>query len=654
MGDLERVSRTVDGVDVGVVVRRGSGDKAAYALDRASELLRYYDDYFGMRYPLPKLDLIGAPGAAGFGAMENWGAILLFEDSLLVDPKLTTQSDRKSVAATVAHEMAHQWFGDLVTMKWWDDVWLNESFANWMEAKSVDDLHPDWRIWLEEAGGRERAMRLDATSATHPVVEPVETLDQLNEIPDAIVYDKGAAVVRMLEAYVGKDAWRDGVRAYLRAHAYGNATRADLWAAVAATAKRPVAGVAHDFTEQDGLPLVTAEVMVGQGKGSGLFLTEGRFGLDAGSTSPRAWRIPVLARSLRGGSVAQATVRPGVLVYAVESPGPPPLIVNAGQVGYFRTLYSNSAFEPLAVGFARMEPADQLGLISDAWATGQAGQAPVARFMTLVARLPAGADPRVWVSVIESLSQIDDLYDGLPRQAAFRDWARRTLRPVMARVGWTPGSRTADDAAELRGALLVALGDFGDPDVVAGARQRFARIGQGKAEALSPEVREAVLSIVGRKADATAFAALGAMATASADPQQTRLYLVALAGAEDPALAQRALELSLSPQIPATLGPVMIREVARRHAGLAWRFTLAHWAGIVPRLDPSQALNFAPRLLAGQADAASADALHAFALKAFAPGGRREADKVEAGIRQRAEARRLRLPEIDRWLNRPS
>ena len=550
--------------------------------------------------------------------------------------------------------MAHQWFGDLVTMSWWDDVWLNESFANWMEAKSLDDLHPDWRVWLAEAEGRERAMRLDATSATHPVVEPVETLDQLNEIPDAIVYDKGAAVVRMIEAYVGQDAWRDGVRAYLRSHAYGNATRADLWAAIAAAARRPVAGVAHDFTEQDGLPMVTGEVMVGQGKGSGLFLTESRFGLDAGSASPRAWRIPVLARSLRGGTVVQATVRPGVLVYAVESPSPPPLIINAGQVGYFRTLYSNSAFAPLASGFVRMEPADQLGLISDAWAMGQAGQAPVARFMTLIARLPAGADPHVWLSALEVLSQIDDLYAGLPRQAAFRAWARRTLRPVMARVGWAPRSRTADDAAELREALLVVLGDFGEPDVVAGARERFARMGRGKAEALTPEVREAVLSIVGRKADAAGFAALQALAVGSADPQQTRRYLVALAGAEDPALAQRALELSLSPGTPATLAPVMIQEVARRHAELAWRFALAHRAGITPRLDPSQVLNFAPRLLAGQADAASADELHAYALKAFASGGRREADKVEAGIRQRAEARRLRLPEIDRWLERPS
>ncbi len=268
VGDLERVSRKVDGVDVGVVVRRGAAARARHALDAASELLPWYNRYFGIPYPLPKLDLIAAPGAGSFGAMENWGAIMFFENDILVDTRLSTEGDRRRVSLVIAHEISHQWFGDLVTMAWWDDLWLNESFANWMEAKSLDSLHPDWRIWLEEARGKEGAYRLDATSATHPVVQPADTLDQVEEIGDAITYDKGAAVIRMLEAYVGEDAWRQGVQAYLRKHAYGNSTRADLWREIGAASKRPIAGIAHDFTEQDGVPLVGVEVMAGQAPSS--------------------------------------------------------------------------------------------------------------------------------------------------------------------------------------------------------------------------------------------------------------------------------------------------------------------------------------------------------------------------------------------------
>ena len=230
VGDLERVSRNVDGVELGVVVRRGEGRQAAFALEAGEELLRYYNDYFGVKYPLPKLDLVAAPGAGSFGAMENWGAILFFENYLLVDPKLSSEADRRTNYIYIAHEIAHMWFGDLVTMAWWDDLWLNESFASWMENKATADLRPKWSQELVGVGAREKAMRLDATSATHAIVQPAETLDQVNQIGDAITYEKGEAVIRMIERYVGAEAFREGVRNYIRRYAYGNARAPDLWA----------------------------------------------------------------------------------------------------------------------------------------------------------------------------------------------------------------------------------------------------------------------------------------------------------------------------------------------------------------------------------------------------------------------------------------
>ena len=646
IGDMERISRKVDGVDVGVVVRRGSTAQAHWALDRASELLTYYDDYFGVRYPLPKLDLFAAPGAGSFGAMENWGAILFFEDTLLIDPRLSSEHDRQRVTVDVAHEMAHQWFGDLVTMAWWDDLWLNESFAEWMEAKAVDHLHPEWRIRLDESGGREAALQLDAGPATHPVVQPAETLDQVEETGDSITYDKGAAVIRMLEAYVGEEAWRSGVQAYLRRFAYASATHDDLWRAVESASTRPVAAIAQDFTEQSGVPLVNAEIMVGVEPGSGLLLVESQLG---GPASAHGWRIPVTARPVGGGPAVQMTVRPGSLVHALRSPLAGPLVVNPGQVGYFRTVYSPSAVRPLLERLGVLDPADQLGLVQDSWALAQAGEAPAAQFMALVDRLPASADPRVWDQTLDALADLDSLYRGQPGQPGFRAWARRKLEPLMARAGWGPPSPSADRFAVLRPSLLAALDRFDDPAVRAEARRRYDRF-MTDPESLNPGLRQAVLRIAGAHADAAVFESLRARAQSAHDPQAQRQLLIALSRARDPAIAVKALTLSLSPEVPPLISHVMIGTVAVEHPELAWRFALDHRDAVERTIDPALRRSFIPGLLRPSTDAARADELHAFAQKAYPEGARREAGRVEAEVRRRADVRSRRLPEIDRWL----
>ena len=647
MGDLERVSRKVGGVDVGVVVRRGETVKARFALDEASAFLRYYNDYFAIPYPLPKLDLVAAPGSGGFGAMENWGAIMYFERDLLIDPKYSSEQDRQDVSVTIAHEMAHQWFGDLVTMSWWNDLWLNESFATWMEGKAVDHLHPDWKILLSESAGRESAMALDATAATHPVVRLVETTQQMNEIGDAITYEKGAAVLRMLEAYVGEGGWRDGVRAYLKAHAYGNATHADLWRAIETAARKPVAGMAADHTEQDGVPLIGVQPMPGQSPGSGLLLTEERFAADAGSTAPRHWRTPVVAKPPQGPAV-QVVVHGGPVVTSLVSPSPGPLVVNPGQIGYFRTYYVESAFDPLAARFARLEPFDQLNMLQDAWALAQTGRAPASNFMVLLSRLPPGAYPLVWSNAADMLSQIYYLHAPADRPvlAAF---GRRVLEPVLARIGWTarPGELAA--AAIAREQLILTLADLGDPSVTAVASLRLNTF-QTSPESLPANIRKAVLYAAGERGGAPAFDALQQLALASTDPLEQRQYLSALSRTEDPALAQRALDFALSPQVQHSAGIVMIRAVAQRHPDIAWRFAMAHKAELDARSDPSEKLSFIPKLLRTASDASLADELHAFAVKNFPAGGRAESDNVEARIRQRAAVRTTQLPKLDAWL----
>jgi aminopeptidase N len=646
VGDFERISRKVDGVDVGVVSPRGETAKAAYALDQASAILSYYDDYFGIPYPLPKLDLVAAPGSGGFSAMENWGAIMYFERALLIDPRLATQEDRQDVASTIAHEMAHQWFGDLVTMSWWNDLWLNESFATWMSGKALEHLHPDWRARMASEG-RENALTLDASSATHPVVRPVETTQQMNALGDAITYSKGAAVLRMVEAYVGPDAWQAGVRTYLKAHAYSNATHDDLWRAVETAAGKPVAGMATDFTEQDGVPLIAVQLMAGQGKGAGLFLTEQRFTSDGGAGEPRHWRTPVSARPLEG-PIVQTVVHGGPLVTALSSPSPGPLVVNPDQIGYFRTWYTQPAFQPLADRFDGLQPFDQLTLLQDAWALGQAGVAPASNLLVLLNRLPAGAYPLVWSRAADTLSQIHRLHAPAGREA-IAAFGRRHLGPVLQRLGWTPRAGEAAAVSVARQHLILALADLGDPAVIAEARTRFSAF-LTSPSSLPAGIHDPVLEVAGQTGGTQAFQALQRLASSAHDLQEQRSEYVALAGTDDEALASRALDLALAPSTPTSTGMLMIRRVSERHPDLAWRFALAHKAEIDARSDPGQRLTFIPRLLNEAADTGLADQLHAFAMKTYPAGGRAEADKYEARVRQRSQVSAQRMGPLDAWL----
>ncbi|HWJ95694.1 MAG TPA: M1 family metallopeptidase, partial [Telluria sp.] len=297
LGDFERARVTSEGVELGVVTRKGGAAHAQFALDASKAILREYNDYFGVRYPLPKLDNIAGPGRSQFfGAMENWGAIFTFEYAMLYDPAISTQSDKQGVFATAAHEMAHQWFGDLVTMSWWDDLWLNEGFASWMESRTTAKLHPEWNTELGAVGGRDSAMFRDSLASTHPVVQHVETVEQASQAFDDITYQKGEAVIRMLEAYVGEDAWRNGVRSYIKAHAYGNTVSDDLWKSIEKAAKKPVTAMAHDFTLQPGVPLIRVDEITCRNGSSVVKLSQGEFSRDQPDKKPLAWRVPVIAQ----------------------------------------------------------------------------------------------------------------------------------------------------------------------------------------------------------------------------------------------------------------------------------------------------------------------------------------------------------------------
>ncbi|MBI1683388.1 M1 family metallopeptidase [Caulobacter hibisci] len=650
LGEFDRASVKTGGVDIGVVTKKGDLPKAKFALEAAGPLVAWYNDYFGVDYPLPVLDHIAAPGRSQFfSAMENWGAIFYFEYALLMDPSISTQRDAQNIYTTIAHETAHQWFGNLVTMAWWDDLWLNEGFASWMESRATETFHPEWNAQLGAVAGREYAMNLDGLVSTHPVVQHVETVEQASQAFDGITYQKGEAVIRMLEGYVGEDAWRGGVRAYIKAHAYSNTVSDDLWKAVETSAGKPITAIAHDFTLQPGVPLIRVDGGACEGGKQVLTLTQGEFSKDFPDKKPLVWRVPVNARALDGSTVAKTVVEGGKASLTVEGCGP--VVVNAGQTGYYRTLYAPARFQALAERFGQLPAIDQLGLLSDAWSMGTAGQQPAADALDLIAATPADADPQVLAKVAGVLSAIDGYYQGQPERAAFRKLAIAKLSPMLARVGWTPQAGEPDPVAILRGDLIATLGGLGDPAVVAEARRRYAA-DKTDATAIPAPLRKAILGVVAANADAATWDALHAQAKAEKTPLvRTQLYSL-LAAAQDEALARKALDLALTAEPGETNSASMISGVAARHPDLAFDFATANKDTVNGKVDNGARSRFIPSLATASGKIETAAKLKTWAAANLAEGSRKEADKAISAIEYRAKVRKERLPAITAWVSK--
>jgi len=636
IGDFERIHKTVDGVDVGVIVKRGDTDKADYALDQAGKILHYYNDYFGVAFPLPKLDLVAAPGQITGGSMENWGAIFYSQNHLLFDSKTSTEEDRQLVFEVVAHEMAHQWFGDLVTMAWWSDLWLNEGFARWMQTFIADDLHPEWETGLKAASIFEQGKQADAKPSTHPVVQEVDTADQASQSFDSITYDKGAAIITMLNAYVGRDKFREGVRRYMHAHAYGNTVDTDLWQPIQQAVGQPIVGMERDFTRQEGVPLVRVTRAA-----KGVHLAQSRFAADPSTTAtspPQQWLLPLAVGPVDGH-------QPYTLLHGVaDIAQPPPLLVNAGQNGYARVLYAADMLDGLTARMDKLQPVDQIGLLYDTRALAIAGYEPAAQFMNLATAVPAGANPIVWQRVVRMLRGFDDYYRDTPARAAFRRFALGMLAPVAARLGPSQVPGESPEIEILRSALLEAEGGFGDFEVIAAAQKRLDA-GNG-----TPAEQRSALIIVAARADAGTFNALQARAVKSSDPLQKQRMFQALAGVLDPALARRMLDIALSDEIPAGSAPGLIDRLARNHPDLVW-------SELGPRLDDPK-LPFEKTLrwriavdVAGRSsDPQRLADLEAYEVRSVPAEARKPFLEGAALIKENIRVAKDILPQIDRWI----
>ncbi|GLQ51122.1 M1 family metallopeptidase [Dyella flava] len=648
-GDFDRVTTSSDGTEIGVITQKGLSSQAGFALDSAKTILHEYNGYFGTPYPLPKLDNIASPGSSQFfAAMENWGAIFTFEYAMLLDPSISTQADKEEVFSDEAHEMAHQWFGDLVTMRWWDDLWLNEGFASWMATRTTEKLHPEWHAELGTVDIRETAMALDAVSTSHPIVQHVETVEQANQAFDAITYSKGESVIRMLEQYLGPDVWRDGVRRYIKDHAYGNTVSDDLWKAMETVTDKPVTTIAHDFTLQPGVPLIRVASETCKNGSTALELTQGQFSKGAANRMMRHWHVPVIAQAV-GSAPASALVNGDT---SLVVPGCGPVVVNAGQSGYYRTLYSPEAFAGLSANYARLAPIDQLGLLDDTYALGLAGLEPASSVLDLIKATPGDANPVLWENIAGVLGSLNRYYrDGDAGQATFRAFAIARLEPVFKQIGWEAKAGEPATVAILRDQLIETLSDLGDQHVIGEAQRRYA------AQATDPSavpgaLRKTITAVVAYNADAASWNQLRARAQTEKTPLVKDTLYALLATAKDEALAKRALDLALTNEPGATNSSNMISTVSRLHPELAFDFAVAHREQMDQLIDATSRSEYYPRLVAYSLDPAMIEKMRAFAQAYIAPTSRRGSDTAIANIQYRTGVRKDRIPAIDTWLKK--
>jgi aminopeptidase N len=645
VGEFDRITATAAGTEIGVVTRRGAGEQGRWALESQVQILPWYNDYFGTPYPLPKLDNIAGPGSSQFfGAMENWGAIFSFESILLVDPAITTEARRQAIFEVDAHEMAHQWFGNLVTMAWWDDLWLNEGFASWMATKATAALHPEWEPLLGRVGGRESAIELDSLATTHPIVQRISTVEQISQAFDAITYRKGEAVITMLEDYVGETAWRDGVRAYIARHRLGNTVTDDLWRAIEQAANRPVTAIAHDFTLQPGVPLIRVESGQCVGGSTRVSLRQGQFSRDDRDGQPLAWRVPVIAST--GGRELRTVIEGGAADATV--PGCGPLIVNYGQAGYYRTLYAPPLLARITENYARLRPLDQIGLLADNWSLGLAGYQSPAAALDLVAAAPANGNSQLLTRIAGILAETSRFYDGDPaRQARVASFASEKLSPAMRRLGWAARPGESANDAVLRAELINTLGYLRDPAILAEANRRFAA---NDPSVSGGPLRQTILGIVAYNADADQWARLRAMAREERNPLvRVQLYQL-LGGVRDPALAQRALDLALTEEPGATNASQLISSVAGVHPDLAFDFAVANHGRVETLVDASSRSRYLAALASGSDDPAMIGKLDRYAREHLTPQSRAPVDRAVASIRDRIRVREQQLPLVTAWL----
>ena len=578
VGRFEQVSARHGKVRVRVLTVPGNGERGRFALRLAVRLLAEYEKYFGIKYPLPKLDLLAVPDFAA-GAMENWGAITFRETLLLYDPKTSSSRTRQLIAEVVSHELAHQWFGNLVTMEWWNDLWLNESFATFMATKFVDKLYPEWDLWdqfLEDA--MNTAMDLDALESTHPIDVEVKSPAQIREIFDAISYDKGGCILRMLERHVGEPKFRRGLREYLRRFRYGNASGDDLWRAIGRASGSSVLPLVRGWLERPGFPLVEARQ-----SGPRVTLSQRRFRLlpaRAGGT----WQIPV--------EVAGRRILLKEKSRALRAPRHSDVLLNPGRHGFYRAKYDGGIMLDLKMlaDSKKMPHVDRWAVQNDLYALCLAGQARVGEYLDFADACLGDASPLVAGDVSRNLYSAYMACFGEPWAEALRAYARIHASKSLARLGWEPRRGERQTEALLRASLIPMLARLGDARVAERAQGLLGPLLRGRS-GLHPDLHEPVMSAAAWAGGRGMHAGLERAHRRAGTQEQKVRVLSAMCSFGDAGLLRRTLDFSRTPEVRSQNIHLPVMRVAANPRGrkVLWPWVRKHWtelSGKVGRGNP--------------------------------------------------------------------
>jgi aminopeptidase N len=649
-GEIDRIRETVSGTRVGIVTVKGKEVQGVYGFDVIRKVLPYLENYFGVKYPLPKIDLIAAPNFPLL-AMEGWGGIVFSEKSLFYNPTESDLATQIHTFEVIAHEMTHQWFGNLVTMRWWNDLWLNEGFANWMQKKVTDRFNQEWKIWSNLRKDKEKAMIADELRSARPIRRPIADTSDIASAFDVVTYEKGAAIFRMLEAWLGDTKFRAGIRAYIKAHAYSNATAFDLWAALTSASHKPVSSVMRTFLEVPGVPLIHVSTTCVNDRTIAT-LRQDEAGIRNDLTSPRKWRVPVaIARIGERKRVFILGAKPRRLRFADCRK---PVIANFGDVGYYRVQYDGVAQAAVRRTLNTLAPEDCVGVLADTWAMVLAGRVDVKDYLDLVNVLATGVHPSVWSWVIDTLWYIDDLERGSADRDAFRTFAQNLIRPVFNKLGWEPKAKGAEAPPNklLRPLLIRALGRFGDQQIIEAAHRRFALF-QQNSDMLDQELRDAVITVVGHSGNRRIFDQLRKLArSATADDEKSKYYY-ALAGANDPELIEQIVAIALTDELASgEVDHFLVHAAsASDDPDRMWALVLDHRERILRKLNPAQRQKLLPRVARASFSPSIASELRSMTTGSEASeGARYEGEKAAEEIELKAEQRGRLLPSIGIWL----
>lgn len=535
-----------------------------FALDVAVKCLEFYEDYFAIPFPLPKIDMIALPDFAS-GAMENWGLVTYREQCMIVDPKNTSLPTKQYVAMVVAHELAHQWFGNLVTMRWWTDLWLNEGFASWIEYLAVDHIFPEWDMWTQfVVDEQQSAMKLDALDNTHSIEVPINHPDEIRSIFDAISYNKGASVIHMLHGYLGADMFRDGLRHYLKRHAYGNTVTTDLWQAFEEIAKKPVKTFMHAWTSQPGFPIVTYS-----NNNIETSLVQERYFLHKPAKHTQAhWPIPILSDNNAPDSFISSSVTFSAAL---------PTKINQGQNGFYRTVYDSGSIAAFAAGMSDYSALDRLGLLSDSFEASKAGYLPLTNSLQLLQSYADENNSAVWDIIAGNLGEIRRVMDDQTVREYMQPFIIKLTANELRRLGWDEKDSDSHFDKLLRPTIIGLNVGAEEPATLAECLKRFETM--KSPEDLLADLRGIIYTAAARNGDSKTFDRLLKLHDNTTNSEERLTIAAALTSFKQASLYKKALNFITTDTVRRQDAMYWLAySFSNHHAKRAtWEWFITHW-----------------------------------------------------------------------------